>query len=254
MVPGRTESDEAMIVDVDEEEEAPSRDDVPTPDVQGVQSDETCTDLTSTDRALPCSRRMRRPSQLNAFQRQLLMHWKRICAIFVSEHKRMAARSRKRYYCLIIPTIVIPLIMTQVEAILHESEYPIMNSVRVLAYMGTATLSGVISAMKYDRRQVEYFHASSKYKEIILTIDDELTRLHGMRSNPSLLIQQIQTKLQFLGQTSPPLERQPLVEEEFDLMQLTTTRIAHVEAAVAERRRRGTFMKRLSLGRSKLGK
>lgn len=142
-------------------------------------------------------------------QASLLQRWKRVAALNAHFHAKEALTCKSRYYKLILPSIVLPILNMTQDSLFVENSF-----LHIIAYL-SVMLSGASSALSaffnYSRLMTQHENAVSGYKEIIMIIDSEFSKPVDIRQPVEFIVQSVQLKINFLAASSPPLKDLPIV-------------------------------------------
>jgi len=136
---------------------------------------------------------------------QLVSRWKNQVEKLSHVHQESGYILKTRYYRLIIPSIILPFIMTLVSQNIYAGDNDTSHIIEGTAFMVTSALSALTLFFNYGQLYEQHFQFSARYSDIITRIDFELARRRKFRTPSDVFITELKCKIESLNDGAPSL-------------------------------------------------
>lgn len=137
----------------------------------------------------------------------LVLSWRKDIIEMSKLHEEAGKRLRKRYYCLNLPAVIIPVMMTFVQVVFFAIDRGDANCLDTMVftilngalYLIMSILQVVLITFDIGSRSTLHVQYATKYADLVLRIDSEL----GDRYKGQVLITELRMLIENLNQHGP---------------------------------------------------
>jgi len=127
-----------------------------------------------------------------------ILKWKEIMILKKNNHNNNGKLNKKLYYIFGIPTIIIPLILGSLNGVVELNEITF-----TFLMIANSIVAGLNTFMNFSKKSRLHFEFSSKYAEVIVDIDKELSIPKAHRLAADVFIEQIVCKFNSMNNYAP---------------------------------------------------
>ena len=135
---------------------------------------------------------------------QFCLQWLRGWSKRAELHRQAAAHCASMSHRVVVPSILLPLIMTPLSGFLERED---TNTTFVVpaGFMVCAMLSTVVSYFKFDKLSVEHASKCHKYEDLISDMQVELNKSRRYRRQVDVFITEVKMRSDALDRNGPDL-------------------------------------------------
>lgn len=133
-------------------------------------------------------------------EEQLLTLWARQIEQKRSKHYKKGGLYRNLYYVFGIPGTILPLIAASLNGVLEMAPLTISAC---LVFSGI--ISGINTFVNFGKKEQQYFEFSSKYSELGISIEKELSIPKSHRVAADVFLERVQNTLNSINTNAPPI-------------------------------------------------
>ena len=133
-------------------------------------------------------------------EQAVVERWQKHCKTQSVLHGTKARVVKKRYQCLSIPAILIPVCLSGFSSVLDD--LPLVNSGAMVL---TSVLTGLSSFLNLGKRTADHYNAEALYADLSLSIETEMCKPKSMRQACDVYLEKIRSNISKLDLSSPNL-------------------------------------------------
>jgi len=135
----------------------------------------------------------------------LIARWKNQVDKLSHVHQESGYIVKTRFYRLMIPSIIIPFIMTLVSQNLYQGTNDSAHIIDGVMFMLTSALSSLVMFFSYGQLYEQHFQFSARYSDLVTRIDSELARRRKFRTPSDVFITEIKCRIENLNDSAPEI-------------------------------------------------